>query len=55
MIIADGGVSQYVATPGLLGFSVFAFLGLGVFLLARSMRKHLGRIDVDASRDRDER
>lgn len=40
-------VSKWVATPGLLGFALFAFLGLGVFLLARSMMKHLRKIDVD--------
>ena len=53
MIIAAGGVSPYVATPGLLGFTLFAFLGLAVFLLARSMSKHLKRIDVNGERDSD--
>lgn len=44
-------VSRYTVTPGLLGFALFAFLGAAVFLLARSLRKHLGRIDVDGDRD----
>lgn len=54
MIIASDGVSPYIATPGLLGFALFAFLGIGVFLLARSMTKHLKRINVDGDSDRDQ-
>lgn len=38
--------SPDVVTPGLLGFIVFALLGLALFLLVRSMNKHVRRVDV---------
>lgn len=40
-------VSRWDVTPGLLGFALFAFLGVAVFFLVRSMNKHLKRIRVD--------
>lgn len=53
LIAAVGAVavSRYVASPGLLGFAVFALLGLALFFLIRSMNKHLRRVDVDGKRD----
>lgn len=34
-------------SPGILGFLVFALLGGAVWLLAKSMNRHLKRIDFD--------
>lgn len=42
------------AGPGLLGFLVVAFLLLALFLLYRSMRKQLRRVDFDADGVTDE-
>ncbi|MGQ4512048.1 hypothetical protein [Streptomyces sp. DW26H14] len=38
-------VNQNKVTPGLLGFVVFAVLALGVWLLMKSMHRHMGRVD----------
>jgi hypothetical protein len=38
-------------TPGVLGFSVVAALGLVLFFLIRSMRKQLGRIQAPSEED----
>ncbi|ARQ68881.1 hypothetical protein [Streptomyces marincola] len=38
-------LNEYTVTPGVLGFIVFAILGVGVWVLLRSMSKHLGKID----------
>ncbi|EGX55203.1 hypothetical protein SZN_34038, partial [Streptomyces zinciresistens K42] len=35
-------------TPGVLGFIVFAVLGLAVWGLMKSMNRHMGRIDFAA-------
>ena len=55
LIIA--AVSPDTVTPGLLGFTVFALLGLALFLLIRSMNKHLRRVNVpdDARKNGDEK
>ncbi|MBO0827077.1 MAG: hypothetical protein J2P24_04775 [Streptosporangiales bacterium] len=51
MYVAAGGApSPDVVTPGLLGFIVFALLGLALFLLVRSMNKHVRRVDVPGDR-----
>ncbi|RBM11729.1 hypothetical protein [Streptomyces sp. PT12] len=39
-------LNEYTVTPGVLGFIVFAVLGVGVWILLKSMSKHLGRIVV---------
>ncbi|RKN07590.1 hypothetical protein [Streptomyces radicis] len=39
-------LNEYTVTPGVLGFIVFAVLGVGVWILLKSMSKHLGRIAV---------
>jgi hypothetical protein len=38
-------LDKYTVTPGVLGFIVFAILGVGVWILLKSMSKHLRRID----------
>lgn len=34
-------------TPGVLGFLVFAVLGLAVWMLLKSMNRHIGKVDFD--------
>lgn len=34
-------------TPGVLGFLVFAVLGLAVWMLMKSMNKHMKRVDFE--------
>ncbi|GGP93063.1 hypothetical protein GCM10010140_23660 [Streptosporangium pseudovulgare] len=43
---ADGDVS-----PGVLGFLVVAALGFALFLLVKSMRKQISKIDLPHDRD----
>jgi hypothetical protein len=38
-------LDEYTVTPGVLGFIVFAVLGVGVWVLLKSMSRHLGKID----------
>lgn len=45
-------LNEYTVTPGVLGFVVFAALGAGVWMLLKSMSKHLGRIDFTREQDR---
>jgi hypothetical protein len=47
-------LDEYSVTPGVLGFIVFAVLGVGVWILLRSMSRHLGRIAFDEDRDGEE-
>ncbi|WP_129840785.1 hypothetical protein [Streptomyces sp. RFCAC02] len=44
--LASKELNNYTVTPGVLGFIVFAVLGVGVWLLLKSMSRHLGRISV---------
>lgn len=39
-------------TPGVLGFIVFALLGVAVWFLLRSMNRHLGQVDFKEKTDR---
>ncbi len=39
-------------TPGVLGFIVFALLGVAVWFLLKSMNRHLGRVDFKEKTDR---
>ncbi|MER6102153.1 hypothetical protein ABT115_07370 [Streptomyces sp. NPDC001832] len=41
-------------TPGLLGFLVFAALAVGVWLLMKSMNRHMGKVDFEEAPDPDE-
>ncbi|WHM36925.1 hypothetical protein [Streptomyces sp. BPTC-684] len=34
-------------TPGVLGFIVFAALAAGVWLLMKSMNRHMGKVDFE--------
>ncbi|MGY1454481.1 hypothetical protein [Streptomyces sp. SS8] len=36
-------------TPGVLGFLVFAVLGLAVWMLMKSLNRHIGRVDFEES------
>lgn len=42
-------VDDEQVTPGLLGFLIVAGMGVALFLLLRSMAKHLRRVDVGDS------
>ncbi|WP_328537006.1 hypothetical protein [Streptomyces sp. NBC_00344] len=37
-------VDDNKVTPGLLGFLIFAALAVGVWLLMKSMNRHMGRV-----------
>ncbi|MEV8566955.1 hypothetical protein AB0436_15525 [Streptomyces sp. NPDC051322] len=37
-------VDDNKVTPGLLGFIIFAALAVGVWLLMKSMNRHMGRV-----------
>lgn len=45
--LAAEELNEYTVTPGILGFIVFAVLGVAVWILLRSMSRHLGRIDFE--------
>ncbi|MDX3851738.1 hypothetical protein [Streptomyces sp. AK02-01A] len=34
-------------TPGVLGFIVFAVMAIGVWLLMKSMNRHMGKVDFE--------
>ncbi|MEE1939308.1 hypothetical protein V1L54_07750 [Streptomyces sp. TRM 70361] len=34
-------------TPGILGFLVFAVLGVAVWMLLKSMTRHIGKVDFE--------
>ncbi|MCX4512920.1 hypothetical protein OHA27_21940 [Streptomyces sp. NBC_01619] len=36
-------------TPGVLGFVVFAVMAAGVWLLMKSMNRHMGRVNFEES------
>ncbi|HET6855703.1 MAG TPA: hypothetical protein VFH94_01230 [Streptomyces sp.] len=38
-------------TPGVLGFLVFAALAVGVWMLMKSMNRHMGRVDFTEAPD----
>lgn len=38
-------------TPGVLGFIVFAALAVGVWLLMKSMNRHMGKVDFEETPD----
>lgn len=43
--LAQEKLDEFTVTPGLLGFVVFAALGLAVWMLLKSMNRQLKRID----------
>ncbi|MEV7087422.1 hypothetical protein AB0O07_16220 [Streptomyces sp. NPDC093085] len=40
-------LDQNKVTPGVLGFIVFAVMAAGVWLLMKSMTRHMGRVDFE--------
>jgi hypothetical protein len=38
-------------TPGVLGFIVFAVMGVGVWFLMKSMNRHMGKVDFEEAPD----
>ncbi|MCX5385286.1 hypothetical protein [Streptomyces sp. NBC_00083] len=38
-------------TPGVLGFVVFAALALGVWMLMKSMNRHMGKVSFEEAPD----
>ncbi|MCP3819020.1 hypothetical protein NLX86_13110 [Streptomyces sp. A3M-1-3] len=38
-------------TPGVLGFLVFAALAVGVWMLMKSMNRHMGRVNFEEAPD----
>lgn len=45
--LAAKELNEYTVTPGVLGFVVFAVLGVCVWILLKSMSKHLKKIDFE--------
>ena len=44
-------LDQNKVTPGVLGFIVFAVIGGAVWLLMKSMNKHMKRVDFEEAPD----
>jgi hypothetical protein len=44
-------VDDNKVTPGLLGFIVFAALAVGVYLLMKSMNRHMGKVTFKEAPD----
>ncbi|MEU6809267.1 hypothetical protein ABZ920_09700 [Streptomyces sp. NPDC046831] len=44
-------VDQDKVTPGILGFIVFAVMGLAVWGLMKSMSRHMGKVDFKEAPD----
>ncbi|MCS0634550.1 hypothetical protein NX801_02505 [Streptomyces sp. LP05-1] len=40
-------LDQNKVTPGVLGFIVFAAMAVGVWMLMKSMNRHMGRVSFD--------
>lgn len=47
--VQDGVITEESTSPGAVGFFLFLALGVGTFLLWRSMNKQLKRVDFDES------
>jgi hypothetical protein len=54
-VIAFDTVTKGDVSPGLLGFLVVAGLGLALYLLVKSMRKQISRIEVPSEAELRER
>ncbi|MEU0022702.1 hypothetical protein ABZ173_34200 [Streptomyces rochei] len=44
-------IDEDKVTPGVLGFIVFAVMGVAVWFLMKSMARHMGRIDFEEAPD----
>lgn len=40
-------IDENKVTPGVLGFIVFAAMAVGVWLLMKSMNRHMGKVDFE--------
>ncbi|WP_376771302.1 hypothetical protein [Streptomyces boluensis] len=40
-------IDENKVTPGVLGFIVFAALAVGVWMLMKSMNRHMGRVNFE--------
>ncbi|MER5551695.1 hypothetical protein ABT001_08435 [Streptomyces sp. NPDC002793] len=49
--LAAKELDENKVTPGVLGFLVFAALAVGVWLLMKSMNRHMGRVDFEEAPD----
>ncbi|MGR3934848.1 hypothetical protein [Streptomyces sp. BRA346] len=45
--LAAKDLDENKVTPGLLGFVVFALIGVAVWLLMKSMNKHMNKVDFE--------
>ncbi|MDT0310339.1 hypothetical protein RM780_25815 [Streptomyces sp. DSM 44917] len=48
-------LNEYTVTPGVLGFIVFAVLGVGVWLLLKSMSRHLRKVAIQEGTEAEDR
>ncbi|MGW6353450.1 hypothetical protein [Streptomyces sp. NPDC055080] len=51
--LAADELDKNKVTPGVLGFLVFAALAVGVWLLMKSMNRHMGKVDFVEAPDPD--
>ncbi|MFD6533024.1 hypothetical protein [Streptomyces sp. NPDC060184] len=49
--LAADELDKNKVTPGVLGFLVFAALAVGVWLLMKSMNRHMGRVNFEETPD----
>ncbi|WP_434595640.1 hypothetical protein [Streptomyces sp. A5-4] len=49
--LAADSFDKNKVTPGVLGFLVFAALAVGVWMLMKSMNRHMGRVDFTEAPD----
>ncbi|MER5886873.1 hypothetical protein ABT160_23880 [Streptomyces sp. NPDC001941] len=47
LVLAAEELDKNKVTPGVLGFVVFAVLAVAVWLLMKSMNRHMGRVDFE--------
>ncbi|WP_327177683.1 hypothetical protein OG599_21965 [Streptomyces sp. NBC_01335] len=52
--LAADELDKNKVTPGVLGFLVFAALAVGVWLLMKSMNRHMGRVNFEETPDETE-
>ncbi|WP_243274590.1 hypothetical protein SALCHL_004258 [Streptomyces albus subsp. chlorinus] len=51
--LAAKDLDENKVTPGVLGFVVFAVIGLAVWMLMKSMNKHMNRVNFDEEPERE--
>ncbi|MFF7361204.1 hypothetical protein [Streptomyces sp. NPDC008125] len=52
--LAADELDKNKVTPGVLGFLVFAALAVGVWLLMKSMNRHMGRVNFEETPEKTE-